>query len=266
MVMRLPEGFFVDPDDPRAPSEEAWARMTDAERKAVVASLPADVPFELNPSEGDPHQKATIRARQTLDSFFKRIGRKVYVSSNLGVYYPGEPRFAPDVIAVCDVEPHERMKWVVNAEKKGLDFVLEIHASGDRAKDLVRNVERYARLGIPEYFVLDVHRRSITGYRLPQSAGRRAYKPIVPQAGRYSSEKLKLELTIEAGKLRFLVGMATVPEEEELIGKLEAALGEALAARTEESTRAEEEARLREEAERALAEARAEIERLRNGG
>src|SRR5262245_36984624 len=43
------------------------------------------------------------------------------------------------------------LAWVVAEEGKGLDFVLEVLHKGDRNKDLVENVERYAQLGIPEY-------------------------------------------------------------------------------------------------------------------
>lgn len=52
--------------------------------------------------------------------FFRKIGRRVYVSSELGVFYPDEPRFAPDVLAVLDVEPGERKSWVVAQDGKGL--------------------------------------------------------------------------------------------------------------------------------------------------
>ncbi len=43
------------------------------------------------------------------------------------------------------------------------------------------NVERYARLGIPEYFVYDRKRQDLRGYRLPSPEARR-YQRIVPQA------------------------------------------------------------------------------------
>ena len=84
----------------------------------------------------------------------------MYLACELPVYYPGERMFAPDVIAVMDVEPHSRMRWVVSAEGKGLDFALEVHVAGERRKDLERNVERFARLGIREYFLFDRGRLS----------------------------------------------------------------------------------------------------------
>jgi hypothetical protein len=39
-----PEPYVVDPDDPRAPSEEQWARMSPVERARVVEALPSEVP------------------------------------------------------------------------------------------------------------------------------------------------------------------------------------------------------------------------------
>jgi Uma2 family endonuclease len=278
MVQRLPEGYVFDPDDPRSPTEEVWARMTPEQRVAVIAMLPSEFePIDVQPAEGDLHAKATAAARFTLDAFFRRVGWKIYVSSNLPVYYPGEPCFAPDVLAVRDVEPHDRERWAVVTERKGLDFVLEVHVSGDRAKDEKRNVEKYARLGIKEYFYFDRGRRVLRGHRLPEaqpwSQGRPSYQPIVPQQGYYSSEVLGLDLVLEGDRLRFMYGMAPVPEADELIAKLGRAMGEVVAAKEEaerraeeEARRAEEEARRREEAERALAEALAEIERLRGGG
>ena len=84
--------------------------------------------------------------------------------------YPGERGFSPDILAVLGVEEpdeDERLSWVVADEGKGLDFVLEVLHRGDRDKDLVENVERYAQLGIPEYFVYDRARQQIHGFRLP---------------------------------------------------------------------------------------------------
>src|SRR5277367_4653579 len=99
MVQRLPAGYVFDPADPRAPSEEQWAAMIAAERATVVAMLPAEVPWELSPPEGDWHLDTKVTAKSTLSDFFKRSGRRIYVSSELAVFYPQEPRFSPDVLA-----------------------------------------------------------------------------------------------------------------------------------------------------------------------
>lgn len=275
-------GYVFDPLDPRAPSSEVWEQMTPAEREHVVAMLPAQVPAELSPPEGDLHRRAKETTVDALENYFRRAGRKVYISSKLGVYYPGESWFAPDVLAVLDVEPHERSSWIVSTEHKGVDFVLEIHVSGDFSKDHEKNVERYARLGIGEYFLFDRGRGSLYGYRLPPS-GRRAYERIVPQLGRYTSSVLGLDLALIQGKLRFIAGDATLPQTAELLERLGVMLDEVMShkddlerqlaeeragreaerlAKDEERAAKEAAQAARESAEAKLAEALALIEKL----
>jgi hypothetical protein len=126
------------------------------------------------------------------------------------------------VFAVLDVpQPDDdpRLAWVVVDEHKGLDFVLEVLHRGNRNKDLVMNVERYARLGIPEYFIYDRARQQIHGYRLIAPDARR-YQRIVPQAGRYGSVVLGLDLVIQGGSLRLYYGIGELIGSDDLIGRL----------------------------------------------
>lgn len=254
--------YVLDPCDPRAPSEEDWQRMTAEERERVVAALPSELPRGSLP-EGDEHREPKERALEALREYYRRQGRRVYLSAELPVYYPDQPVFAPDLIAVLDVEPHQRPRWMVSHEGKGLDFALEVTLAGDRKKDLETNVERYARLGIPEYFVLDLKLRRLLGYQL---ASDDVYEPILPQAGRWTSRVLGLDLAIELGRVRFFAGSAPLPHADELIHRLEAMVGElvskeqtladeleaALALAAHEKARAEEEkARAEEEKARA---------------
>ncbi len=281
MVQHLPTGYALDLADPRAPTHDQWARMSPHERERVVAMLPARLPLELVP-EGDPHRKAKTSALATLDGFFQRTGRRIYLSSEIGVYYPGERRFAPDLLAVRDVEPHDRMTWIVDAEGRGLDFVLEVHVAGSWAKDHLANVERYARLGIHEYIVFDRKQLRLQGYRLVPRT--RTYQRLLPQAGFFASEVLGLDLTVEGTKLRFFCGNAPIEDADERIARLGSMVNEVLARKEEALLRAEElegklaleqrlreeeqrlreeEQRLRQEAELRLSEALAEIERLK---
>lgn len=173
-------------------------------------------------SEGRPHKRAKSRALDMLGLHFKTLGRHVYLAEEMAVMYPGEEAFSPDVLAVLDVpQPDDdpRLAWVVANERRGLDFVLEVLHRGDRRKDLVFNVERYARLGIPEYFVYDRAQARIVGYRLPVT-GERRYQRIVPQAGRYTSMVLGLDLMVQGGALRFFYGIGELISSEDLIGRL----------------------------------------------
>jgi Uma2 family endonuclease len=248
--------YRVDPEDPRAPPQEVWDQLSPAEREQIVASLPSEFPVsEANPPEGDWHFNTKVRAKSMLGSFFTKVKRRVYLACELPIYYPNERVFAPDLIAVVDVETHERQTWVVSTEGKGLDVAFEVHVKGDRRKDLERNVERYARLGIPEYFIFDRGRLRLSGYRLP-SPSARTYQPILPQGGRYACQVLGLELGIKEDRLRFFAGTASLLDADELVVSLESMLDNLEARMLAAEERAEE-------AERRLAEALAEIERLK---
>jgi Uma2 family endonuclease len=242
-----------------APSVEEWAALSPAEREAVVAALPGEVTYdEIAMPEGDRHSKPKVRALDALRGYFTRQRRRIYLAMELPVYYPAVPRFAPDLLAVLDVEDHDRDKWVATAEGKGLDWVLEVHVGGDRKKDAELNVARYARLGIPEYFLYDRARNQLAAYRLA-SPDAEVYTPIVPNHGMYESRVLGLDVQVEGDRLRFYAGTALLLESEEFIVRLQTMADEA-------QRRAAEEAQLRAEAERLRADAerhREEAERRR---
>jgi Uma2 family endonuclease len=273
-----PAGF------PMAPSADEWEALSLAERAAVAAALPGEVTdAEMSPPEGERHFNAKIRALDALRSYFRRQRRRIYLAPEMPTYYPAEPRFAPDLIAVLEAEDFERDKWVVSAEGKGLDWVLEVHVGGDRKKDAEHNVARYARLGIPEYFLYDRARNRLAAYRLA-SPDARVYTAILPNHGLYESRVLGLDVQVDEDRLRFYAGTALLPESDELIARVQEMSDRAQRRAEEESRRAEEairraeeevqrreeairraeeETRRREEAEQEVARLRAELERLK---
>jgi Uma2 family endonuclease len=263
MVQQVPVGYVFDPEDPRAPAEDEWERMSPDERARVVAMLPPGLPLEMQPNEGDRHRAAKRGVIEALEGFFRLTGRRVYLSSELTVFYPRERRFAPDVLAVTDVEPHERTSWVVADEGKGLDFVLEVHVAGNRTKDEKTNVERYARLGIQEYFYFDRARLRLAGYRLVP--GKSGYERMVPQAGHFASAVLGLDLALDGARLRFFTGNAPLEDAGEMISRLGSMLDKVITNQEDAERLAEDLAGRLEESDRQLAEARAEIERLKKG-
>ncbi len=247
---------------PRAPSVEAWAALTAEQRREVVASLGAITDAEMSPNEGDKHLDGKIDARDTLREWFRRRGKSVYVGSELTTYYPAEARFAPDVLVVYDVPVHDRTTWVVSAEGKGLDWVLEVHVGGDRKKDTELNVARYARLGIPEYFVYDRDRERLYGHRLA-SPSSRSYQPIVPQSGRYASQVLDLDLALEGGRMRFYQASAELLTPRDLARKLELLVADMASQRDAEADRARAETERAQRAESEVERLRAELDALR---
>ena len=183
VVQPLPTGYVFDPADPRAPAIDQWERMPPDERARVVAMLPAEVPLELLPNEGDPHRKAKRGALDALDGFFRRTGRRIYLSSEISRLLPGRaPLRARPARRHRRRAPRSHRAGSSPTEGKGLDFVLEVHVAGDRRKDEKTNVERYARLGIQEYFYFDRTRLRLAGYRLPSRL--RARLPAHRAAGR----------------------------------------------------------------------------------
>ena len=228
-----------------APTVEEWRAMAPAARQALLERINASLSDPVRAmTEGRRHKKAKTRALDALGLHFGAIGRTMYLAEEMAVLYPGEPVFSPDLLAVADVaEPEDdaRMAWVVADEGKGLDLVLEVLHHGDRKKDLVDNVERYAGLGIPEYFVYDRLSQRIHGYRLPDASARR-YRRIVPQFGRHTSTVLGLDLAIERGTLRFFYGLAELPGTSDLIGRLNGMVAD-LEARADEAATQVEEAR-----------------------
>jgi Uma2 family endonuclease len=234
---------------PVAPSAEAWRAMSPAERERLLIRInEAFSDPVLLKSEGRPHKKAKSEAVDTLSLHFRTVGRVVYLAEEMSVLYPGQKPFSPDVLAVMGVpepEDDERMAWVVADEGRGLDLVIEVLHRGDRNKDLVENVERYASLGIPEYFIYDRAQENIRGYRLP-AAGASRYQRIVPQHGRHASSVLGLDLIVQGNKLRFLYGSSELFGSANLIGRLEGMV-ESLTTKADEAELQAEQAAARAE-------------------
>jgi len=211
---------------PQAPTQEEWERMGPEEQAQVVAALPGEVSYEeMAMPEGDRHSRAKLRVRDALEGYFRHQRRKVYVGMELPVYYPAERRFAPDLLVVLEAENHERDKWMVSYEGKGLDWVMEVHVGGDRKKDAEFNVERYARLGIPEYFIYDRSREELLAYRLPSPEARR-YERQQPRQGRYESQVLGLQLEVVEDSLQLWAGHERLLESAELLEQMRKKLEE----------------------------------------
>lgn len=255
----------LDPEDiPVAPSEEVWRGMSEAAQLEFILAA-TDALNERNlqlMGEGRPHERARAGAMSVLGDYFERAGQPIYLACDLPVLYPGEAVFAPDLMAVLGVEdPRDadtRSAWSVVTEDKGLDLALEILYKGDRQKDLVRNVIRFARLGITEYLVYDRLHQRLLGYRLQPTAAR--YDPIPSRGGRIYSRVLHLELAISGGRLRFYENGSRVAETRELLADANAMIDE-----VQSRLEAQEQALLAAEAAKAAAEAakvRAEAERV----
>lgn len=247
---------------PVTPDAESWRALSHAEQARFIEDATAALQrqADLMP-EGLPHSRSKFGILSVLGDYFERVGRKVFLASELPVLYPGERPICPDLIAVNDAEDlgyqDPRTAWVVVDEGRGVDLALEVNYCGDRRKDLHDNVHEYADLRIPEYFVYDRLKQNLHGYRLPSPASAR-YEPIPARGGQLRSRVLGLDLVILDGMLRFLdPGGGVVPETRELLARASALVEGAVSRRdAEAAAREEAERRAEAEAKRANAEAK----------
>ena len=82
----------------------------------------------------------------------------VYVAGNMLVYYrvnDVNARLAPDVFVVFGVDDHLRRSYFVWREGKAPDFVMEIASASTVNNDTGEKRDRYAELGVSEYWRFD---------------------------------------------------------------------------------------------------------------
>src|SRR5580693_7172271 len=111
--------------DPRlvVPSAERWTAMTPAERdreeERILGVLDE---YREAMSEGTRHSRPKINAYKDLGDHFARAGRRVFLATELAVFYPAQPVVVPDLLAVMDAnEPErERESWRVVDEGRGI--------------------------------------------------------------------------------------------------------------------------------------------------
>jgi Uma2 family endonuclease len=106
--------------------------------------------------ETDIHIEWMIRIRDMLK--YRYRGQRVYVASNLLVYYEaGNPAryLVPDNFVVLDCDPGRRRTYRIWEEGKAPDVVIEVTSVSTRREDESFKAQIYARLGVKEYFLYD---------------------------------------------------------------------------------------------------------------
>lgn len=134
----------------------------------------------------------------------------VYVAGDLFLYYEeGNPRavVAPDVFVVLGAPNHLRSSYMLWREPKAPDFVLEITSQSTRTQDQGTKRERYALLGVREYFQYDPTRDylepPLQGLRLVGNVYESIPATTAPEGTLVlRSAVLELELRLEEETLR----------------------------------------------------------------
>ena len=194
--------------------------------------------------ETDLHRDWMIRILEILK--YRYRGQRVYVASNLLVYYEqGVPRkfVVPDDFVVLDCDPHRRRVFKTWEEGKVPDVVFEVTSRGTRSEDESFKPQIYELIGVQEYFLYDPSSEylhpALQGFR---RQGREGFVAMVPgHDGSLTSEMLGIVLRLDGEELvmsDLQTGDLLTPE-------------------------AEAERAAREAAEARIAELQAELDRLR---
>ena len=185
-------------------------------------------------AETDKHRKLMVDFIQMLEHHFREVNN-VYVSGNLLIYYEERnPRrsIAPDVFVVFGVGKKPRRTYLTWEEGSTPDFVLEVASPSTYQHDFGPKKKLYASvLAVKEYYIYDPYQDitpSFIGYRLVDGE----YQEIAFVEDRLPSAVLGgLELGEHEGDLR-LYDPATqqwLQSPKERAEQAEAELAEALA-------------------------------------
>ena len=182
-----------------------------------MAMIPLERDVVYPESDGRPMGESDLHRDEMWDLVYalKRYyegSPDVYVTGNLFFYYrKGDPRsvICPDVCVVKGVAKHQRRIYKLWEEGQSPSFVIEVTSESTRREDLEDKKPRYARLGVPEYFLHDPYgeylRPRLQGFRLQGDR----YLPIEPAPdGSLRSQATGLTLRVEDKSLR-LVETAT---------------------------------------------------------
>ena len=153
--------------------------------------------------ETDLHIHWVIRIRDILKQRYRDTQN--YVASNLLVYFEeGVPRrfVVPDVFVVLNCDPGSRRVYKVWEEPSPPQVVFEITSASTRREDEIWKPERYAQIGVQEYFLFD----PTADYLSPPLQGFRTtasgFEPVGPDAnGALISEVLGIRLELQGPDL-----------------------------------------------------------------
>ncbi len=227
-----------------------------------LVEMPLTPELFLNPQVGDQmtqgkrHSDAARQIADLLDDFFQPTPDVLVTFDLKHLFGRDLDQPSPDVSVIRGVRDKDADRDSFDVITEGVRPCLIIEvvsplSSRIRKTDLEDKVTLYRRVGIPEYLILDCHRRDrrfrLIGYRLGPSG----YKPIEPDAqGRLLSEATGLWFQVSPDGDR--VRIYEYPSDEPLL------------TRREVRKLAEDDAKARKVAEDEVARLRAEIDRLRN--
>ena len=226
--------------------------MTDKNIEKFIKYVPTDDEGLYYPetdgrplAETDLHRVVIYNTTDKLETFYA-AQNDVYVSGNLLIYdIPGKTTrsISPDLMVVFGIEKKMRRTYKVWEEGKAPDFVMEVSSKWTYRNDLTKKKNRYAHIGVKEYFLFDPERaylpESLIGLQLTDNG---EYEPIpITNNNGIISNVLGIEFRIQDDDIE-LYNLST---------------GEVL------QTAAEKEAKARQQVEAELAQLKSELRRLK---
>ena len=254
--------------------------MTDSTDERKISSVPTGTPIFYPDTDGKPmaasdlHRDILFGTIETLKAHFKQYP-DVYVSGDILMYYvKGDPHqvVSPDVLVSFGLGKKRRNTYLVWVEGKLPDFVMEFSSKTTYDEDLGPKMDRYASLGIQDYFLYDALGiylpKPLMGFTLVDGG----YVPISEdEDGGLHSDVLSLDFHVDDVGLGLYDPVAgawlqTTAESAEARAEQEKARAEQEKARAEQEKARAETAETRAEQEKAraeTAETRAEQEAAR---
>lgn len=113
----------------------------------------------------EEHQDALLFLYEALRAFFGRRG-KIYVAP-MRLRVAARRFREPDLLLLDAADPRRGNRYW-----RGADLVLEVVSSDDPNRDLITKRREYAEAGIPEYWIVNPMRRTITVLALDGNAYR----------------------------------------------------------------------------------------------
>lgn len=210
-------------------------------------------------AETDLHRVVIYNTNDKLETFYAEDD-DVYVSGNLLIYdVPGKTTrsISPDIMVVFGIEKKMRRTYKVWEEGKAPDFVMEVSSKGTYRNDLTRKKNRYAHIGVREYFLYDPERSylsdSLIGYRLNDD-GKYDLIPATENKG-----KISVVLGIEFRIQEYGMGLYDLSSGQ----WLQTAAEKANETARQEAEARQQEAEARQKAESELARLKSELDRLK---
>jgi Uma2 family endonuclease len=145
---------------------EEFARLPDdGNRYEVIAGE-----LYVTPAPGKVHQVVSARFHWLLRGFATeqhRLGEVLYAP--IDVLFADGDYLQPDIVFLR--ADHEHF-WTKRGIEGPPDLIVEVISRSTAKRDRILKRERYARFGVPEYWIIDTDRRMVEVYRFQENADR----------------------------------------------------------------------------------------------